>query len=95
MGPVGDLWYKFVRSDVQHVLTVLLSIPGTVNEGSIKMDQTPSSEKNQIVQKITVNWSGKKILAKPLLPLFPRTRDVSTGAVDPKLKIVIIKNPNC
>ena len=60
------------------------------------------AEKNQIVQKITVNWSGKKILAKPLLPLFPRTRDVSTGvtgttAVAPKspIKIVIIKNANC
>ena len=62
------------------------------------MDHT--SEQNQIFQKITVNWSGTKILTKPLLPLFPRNRDVSTGvtgtaAVAPKMKIVIIKNANC
>ena len=65
------------------------------------MDHT--SEQNQIFQKITVNWSGTEILAKPLLPLFPRNRDVSTGvtgttavtAVTPKLKIVITKNDNC
>ena len=53
------------------------------------MDHTPSSEQNQIVQKIMVNWSGTEILAKPLLPLFPRTSDVSIGvkgttAVAPK-----------
>ena len=62
------------------------------------MDHT--SEQNQIFQKITVNWSGTEILAKPLLPLFPRNRDVSTGVtgtttVAPKVKIVITKNANC
>ena len=64
------------------------------------MDHIPSSEQNQIVQKIIVNWSGREILAKPLLPPFPRNRDVSTEvtgttAVAPKLKIVITKNANC
>ena len=64
------------------------------------MDHT--SEQNQIFKKITVNWSGTKILTKPLLPLFPRNRDVSTGVTGttaaplaPKLKIVITKNTNC
>merc|ERR1712083_938312 len=38
------------------------------NFGSIKLDNTPLSEQNQIIHKIMVNWTGSDILTKSLLP---------------------------